>query len=493
MTNHPYKHTFSAVKAVIYPAGSAPAVRNAADILAAISGSRTAEAVEKPDEGLQVGVAGQSWPAGPSDPPSNGRPWMWIRVDDAGNGEVVASDASFLYGLACLMRDGLPGIDAAEPADGILIEGAFAWNRPLFDQVLTQTARSVRDFDPEGYIRRMAECGFTHLEVNGLASHIPFEPGVPTEYYNQFYTYCPALTQFVDSTLTRGLYPYEYLQANLNRLKKLAALGREYGLKPGLLCFEPRTLPEHFFDRYPTLRGARVDHPFRSHKPRYTLAQDHPATREHYRQMMETLTDEAPDLAYMSIWTNDSGAGFEHTASLYVGRNGGPYLIREWRNHEKIAEAAAQSALRWMRLLRDTAAEANPDFEVILRIEPFKVEHDFIMAGMGNGLTVEAPSLLVRGYHLPYHHPRYPEQPSVAGTIFHTDMDESEREKLAAYREKGFEPKLTYASGTSFNMEPLLGTPYPRMLHRKLTSLREMGFRHISGFGGLLHVEKPPY
>ena len=88
---------------------------------------------------------------------------------------------------------------------------------------------------------------------------MPVEPGVPTEYYNQFYTYCPALTQFVDSTLTRGLYPHEYLQANLNRLKKLAKLGREYGLKPGLLCFEPRTLPEHFFERYPTLRGARVD------------------------------------------------------------------------------------------------------------------------------------------------------------------------------------------------------------------------------------------
>jgi hypothetical protein len=25
-----------------------------------------------------------------------------------------------------------------------------------------------------------------------------------------------------------------------------------------------------------------------------------------------------------------------------VGRNGGPYMIREWRNHEKIAETAGR-------------------------------------------------------------------------------------------------------------------------------------------------------
>src|SRR5690606_32488179 len=122
-----------------------------------------------------------------------------------------------------------------------------------------------------------------------------------------------------------------------------------------------------------------------------------------------------------------------------------PYLIREWRSHEKIAEAAGGSAVRWLRLLRETAAETNPDFEVSLRIEPFKVEHDTILDGMGDGLTLEAPSLLVRGYHLPYHHPRYEEQGSVAGSIFHTRLDPRESEKLKEFRERGIEPHLVYS------------------------------------------------
>ena len=46
---------------------------------------------------------------------------------------------------------------------------------------------------------------------------------------------------------------------------------------------------------------------------------------------------------------------------------------------EKIAQAAGQSATRWLRLMQESAAEINPAFEVSLRIEPFKVEHDTIL------------------------------------------------------------------------------------------------------------------
>ena len=50
-----------------------------------------------------------------------------------------------------------------------------------------------------------------------------------------FYTYCPALDQFVYSSLNKGLYPFYYLSANLASLKRNAALARKYGLVPGLL------------------------------------------------------------------------------------------------------------------------------------------------------------------------------------------------------------------------------------------------------------------
>jgi len=483
----------TAVPSIGYPAGSPPVVETTAQALSDRLGLPAPRATDASIDGVRIALADGPWPLGPPSPPDQGRPWMGARIDANGQGEITASEPALLYAWVHWLCDGLTPEQQEALPNGLLCQAAFAWNRPLFDTTLTQGARTIRRFDAEAHVERMARCGFTHLEVNGLAFPEPREPGTPDEFYSPFYTYCPGLSQFVDSTLTRGVYDPAYMQANLNRLKRLAALGRRYGLKPGLLCFEPRTLPESFFQRYPTLRGARVDHPFRSHLPRYTLAQDHPVARDHYRQLMRRLMDEVPDLAYLSVWTNDSGAGFEHTASLYVGRNGGPYLIREWRSHEKIAEAAGESALRWLRLMQETAADVNPEFEVLLRIEPFKVEHDTIMAGMGKGLSVEAPSLLVRGYDLPYPHPHYPEQTSIAGTVFHVDMDEAERETLAAYRVQGFEPKLSYAAGSSFNMEPLLGIPFPRMLHRKLRSLHAMDARCVSAFGGLLHTEKTPY
>ncbi|MEM1271298.1 MAG: hypothetical protein AAGI08_14745 [Bacteroidota bacterium] len=419
--------------------------------------------------------------------------WAYARLDGKGGGVLSASVAPLLYSFAGWLLDNPERLSADDLAQGVRIEPTFPFHRPLFDHTLTQVSRSVRDFDAEAYVERIAKAGYTHLEVNALSTHLPIEHGVPGEYYNQFYSYCAGLNQFVDSPLTRGVYPHEYLAANLRALKNRVALGRRYGLKPGIVCFEPRSLPEWFFQRYPTLRGARIDHPFRSFVPRYTLVQDHPVAREHYRTMMQNLLREVPDLAYMSIWTNDSGAGFEHTASLYVGRNGGPYLIREWHSHEVVAEAAGKSAVSWLRMIREAAAEINPDFEVSIRMESFKAEHDTIVKGMGDGVTIEGPSLLVRGYDLPYTHPNYPDQPSAAGTIMHTEMDDQEGEQLDRYRAQGFEPSVHYALGSAFNMEPLLGVPFPGLLYRKMQELRRVGVKKANGFGGLLHPEKTPY
>jgi hypothetical protein len=236
-----------------------------------------------------------------------------------------------------------------------------------------------------------------------------------------------------------------------------------------------------------------VDHPFRSRLPRYCLAQDHPVTKQHYRAAIQGLLKAAPELSYMSVWTNDSGAGFEHTGSLYVGRNGGPYMIREWRNHEKIAQAAGESIVRYLHNLQSSAAELNPDFDVILRIEPFKLEQDHIKAGMGGHITWEAPSLLVRGYDMPYYHPRYADIKGVAGSPFQSKIDESERQILKESLARNTDPILNYAAGSTSSFEPLIGIPYARRLHEKLISMRDLGLKRIGALGGLGNTPQTPY
>ena len=418
---------------------------------------------------------------------------MWLRIAENGTGEISATHGSFLFAAVRLLATATSDLTREKLAEGVWLPATFGWHRPHWDACYAQYWRSARKFDPERYVAALAEAGFTHCEVNSLQAHMPFEDMVASEYYPQFYTYAPGFNHFVDTPLTQGLWPAQYLDANLEHLKKLAALGRRYGLKPGVCMFEPRTMPDRFFAKYPSLRGARVDHPFRSRLPRYTMAQDHPIAQRHYREALQKLIREVPDLSYMSVWTNDSGAGFEHTASLYVGRNGGPYLIREWRNHDKVAQAAGESIVRYLKNLQSAAAELNPDFDVILRIEPFKVEHEHIKAGMGPHVSWEAPSLLVRGYDLPYAHPKYPENKAVAGSLFHTSLDRTEKETLQSSRAQGVEPVLHYSASGVMNHEPLLGLPFPRLLHEKLTAMRDVGLARISCLGGLTNPAQAPY
>jgi hypothetical protein len=417
---------------------------------------------------------------------------MHFRLTSDG-GEMAASSPSFLYALFSKIHEEFLQENINQFQDGKTYEVTYAWHRPLFDYLLTQTWRTARGFEAEEHIRHYARLGYTHIEVNSLATHIPFVERVPDEFYSQFYSYCAALDQFVESRLNQGMYPPEYLNANLNLLKKYAALGRQYGLRPGILCFEPRTVPEKLFERYPMLRGARVDHPMRSWKPRYTLAISHPAVQDHYAQLMRNLLKEVPELDYMSIWTNDSGSGFEHTASLYVGRNGGAYLIREWRNHEKVAEAAGKNAVNWLRVLRNAAAEINPDFRVCMRIEPFKVEHDVIVRELEKGLDIEVPSLLVHGYDLPYSHPVYAEIKGVAGSAYHLNFDAQEKPILENFRQRQIEPHFVYARGTGYNFEPLLGVPYPWMTYEKLKAAADLGASHLAHMGGGAPPSLTPY
>lgn len=480
------------VRSITYPAKFQPVEHTAAMELARLTGASVSKA-SRPGKGVNVALAPHNWakllPKSKAAEPG----WMWLKLDEDGTGEIIADQGSMLYAAVRLLANGLTDEARANLGRGLFIAATFPWHRPHWDSCLTQYWRSIRKFDRERYVATLAETGFTHVEVNGLQAHMPMEDSVQSEYYPQFYTYTPGFNHFIDTPLTEGLWQPHYLEANLNNLKSLVELARKYGLKPGVCMFEPRTLPERFFQRYPTLRGVRVDHPFRSRLPRYCLAQDHPVTKQHYRAAIQNLMKAAPDLSYMSVWSNDSGSGFEHTGSLYVGRNGGPYMIREWRNHEKIAQAAGESIVRYLANIQTAAAEINPDFDIILRLEPFKLEQDHIKAGMNRHITWEAPSLLVRGYSLPYSHPKYPEMSGAAGSPLQTEIDPSERAVLEDSRSRGAEPTLQYSVGSTACFEPLLGIPYPRLLRKKLDSMRELGIKRASAFGGLNNPQQTPY
>lgn len=419
---------------------------------------------------------------------------VYFLVRKNGSGLMAVSKQYLVFGFMYYLMHQLAEEGIETVREGRFFLTTFSWHRTCYDFFLNQEGRIQRNFDKESYIQRLAELGFTHIEVNGLSFPMALETGPKGETYPMFYTYCPALDQFVYSKLNEGLYPRYYLSANLANLKKNAALALKYGLVPGLLCFEPRSVPEEFFARYPMLRGARVDHPFRSFKPRYNMTITHPRVREHYREMMVKLMSEVPEVGFITIWSNDSGSGFEHTKSLYVGRNGGAYMIREWKDDAEIARAAGENAIRFFRLLRDAGREANPEFRVITRLESFYGEHDTIWKGLGDQVDVETTSLIARGWEMPYCHPRYPESNSInGGTVYQCQFDKKERALLNELAGKSSLSHFYFAAGAHTMFAPLLGIPYPSLTYRRLKLLHDNGVRFLSHLGGSFPPEAVPF
>ncbi|MBT6143801.1 MAG: hypothetical protein HOH74_00150, partial [Gemmatimonadetes bacterium] len=317
---------------------------------------------------------------------------------------------------------------------------------------LKRRRRAVDDADVAASFAELARIGCSHVIVNELASHHGYERGPHGEIYYRFYDYLPDLDQYVQTKLNAGTYPAEHLQANLSRLKYMASTAARYGLTPGFYAAHPRSVPESLLQRYPWLRGARIDHTFRSYAPRYNLTVAHPLVRWHYSELIQCLLREVPELGFLKTLLNDSGSGFEYTASLYPGRNGGPYIVREWRPDEEIARQAAHNVIRYWRVLRDAARKVNPDFVLVAGLKNIAEEQGPILAGMGTGIDLQAES----------------QRSDVA--------DPQWRETLAELRTRGSQAWYeTRAKGSQY----LLGVPCPWLTAMRLQQMAEADFDHV--------------
>jgi hypothetical protein len=115
------------------------------------------------------------------------------------------------------------------------------------------------------------------------------------------------------------------------------------------------------------------------------------------------------------------------------------------------------------------------------------------MEHLSDKLDVEVPSLLVRGYDLPYHHEKYRDITGVAGSIHHLHLDRQEKKLLRRYEKNGHTAHLVYSHGNGFNLEPLIGIPFPWQLWEKLQSMRETGITHAANLGGFTPSRLAPY
>ena len=170
----------------------------------------------------------------------------------------------------------------------------------------------------------------------------------------------------------------------------------------------------------------------------------HPAVQNHYRELIRNVMAAVPEIGFIHLWTNDSGAGFEFVSTLYAGRNGGPYLLREWKGHQEIARMAGKNVLTYFHLLRDEGRRVNPGFRLICDLGPFADERPTVVSGMGDGID--------------------------AGDFGYFE-GAAEREDAKQLRSVGAEThaKIDVAENN------VLGVPFPRLVHERLSSLASQG------------------
>ena len=208
------------------------------------------------------------------------------------------------------------------------------------------------------FMATLAEAGVTHVQVNHLPDLMhPEQINQPDNVYLWFANFAPPLYLYVNSQLSAGLYPEMLLERNRRTLLRFCTAARQHGIKPLLYLCEPRFMPERFFQKHPTLRGPRVDNPTCSTTPLFALCTDLPEVRTHYREMMVKMLNLVPDLAMISLFTSDSGAGFDYNPEAYAGPNGAGFN-RGFPLEKRVAN--------FLGLLAAEGQKRNPNFTVNL-------------------------------------------------------------------------------------------------------------------------------
>ena len=328
-----------------------------------------------------------------------------------------------------------------------------------YDDASFAFARSADGFDMELHMLEMLRMGVESVDINRLYDDVPVqvkERSVYDDKYQWWSIYSAGLDMYYESPLTRGTYPSLLLKRNREVLLDTVRIARAFDMKSLFTTFEPRAWPERLLRRYPDLRGARVDHPAYSSEPEYAADVNHPLVRRHYKNLMEQLMQDVPDLEMIEIWSQDSCAGFPWGEALYASANG-PI----WKRKMPIWV----SVNHLLCALKEAAEKVNPKTRVHINLSwVFRSEEKKeILAHLAPGLGVSAA---------------FWEWDHATGFSALRDAQERGIENIQLIQESVGCNWKRYA--------PLMGFPFPRSVFRDLCAWQASGVENISMRGGIV-------
>lgn len=169
---------------------------------------------------------------------------------------------------------------------------------------------------------RLKPFGRIEVSINNLADKGFHEIPEGRNYWYEYASYNPTPYKFFPDPKIAPFIPADFVKKNREMLLAKAKILREYGLEGAFWSYEPNFLPEEFFEEYPQMMGARVDHPRRGNYPAFAPCISVEETQEMYISMVAELLKNVPEIHSFFFKTNDAGSGICWSDWLYSGPNG---------------------------------------------------------------------------------------------------------------------------------------------------------------------------
>lgn len=227
----------------------------------------------------------------------------------------------------------------------------------------------IRDLDE---FRKLAEqavrlkpFGRVEINISTLADKGFHDVPEGRNFWHEYTSYNPTPYKFFPDPKIAPFIPEEFVKKNRELLLAKAKILREYGLGAAFWSYEPNYLPMAFFEAYPHLLGARVDHPRRGNTPAFAPCISVKETQEMNAYMVAELLKHVPELHTFFFKTNDAGSGICWSDWQYTGPNG-PTHCKDHSMGERVASL--------MTSFKDGAVQAGQDVSIFLTGSMFSDE-----------------------------------------------------------------------------------------------------------------------
>ena len=169
---------------------------------------------------------------------------------------------------------------------------------------------------------RLKPFGKVEINISELAEKGFYEIPSGRNFWYEYASYNPTPYKFFPDPKIAPFIPVEFVRKNRELLLAKAKILREYGLRAAFWSYEPNFMPEKFFEKYPEMRGPRVDHPRRGDHPAFAPCVNVKETQEIYTNMVAELLKNVPEIHTFFFKTNDAGSGICWSDWQYTGPNG---------------------------------------------------------------------------------------------------------------------------------------------------------------------------